>query len=836
MKSTSLLIAVVVAVWLFSDAAQCIAQTLNPQRVYPVFAMGATGVHVSIEKEMKVTVNGLEKESAAASSGLEVGDVVTSIGGRSLAVKDPRLPLGEAISAAEAGDGKLDVTVKRETQILEFQFRVPVLGPYSDQWPARCSKSAAIIDSTVRYIIKSLKPDGSYQFQNGRGSRDYLQGCLSSLFLLSTGNDAYLPNVQRHAQQLAKLAESRRNAGGHVNWQLGYQGILLSEYFLRTGDRKVLAGLQELCDWCIDNQAAGGWGHGEGVGPGYVQSGLMNHAGLPIVITLILAQECGIDVDSVAYAEAVKLMYRMAGHGCIAYGDHRSELWWSNTNGRNAMLACAFSLLSEYPQYSSASEHLAVLVTDSYFQHEFGHTGGGFNVIWRGIASVHVPESRQIHYQRQMNTLAWYYDLCRQPAGGFSILPTPPDNSRYSGLEWGTGAIGLTYTAPRRALRITGAPRSPHSVSADPPRFQWGNSNDLTFFSTHDADDFGTESDTPHQLYEALLLKGDAPPSIELCSKHLRHYSPLVRTWAGRRLGEMNDPQAINALHTASLHSDARVRRAAFDAISGYDNWRRPIRGRLPAKVVSERFLKQILTTIQDEESAWWELDGALFALGQAEPNDIRQALPLVRRFMTHEDWYLREAAFWAIVGLHADISGEEFDLLTKMYEQSRNVFERASFDSGFQMILKSDKAALDRATLANSAKRFGKTTHHPKVMLGYGVGGIHEATHRTMMVLKHFDSEIYPLMIDDFALYLKNWEPYYQHSIWLIKGSKWQPGILEILKDLGPEGQPIANQLDRITRGYEQFQTSLIPSDAKTLRSQMITAVQQWKAKHLAK
>ena len=63
--------------------------------------------------------------------------------------------------------------------------------------------------------------------------------------------------------------------------------------------------------------------------------------------------------------------------------------------------------------------------------------------------------------------------------------------------------------------------------------------------------------------------------------------------------------------------------------------------------------------------------------------------------------------------------------------------------------------------------------------------------------------------MIDDFALYLKNWKVYYQHSVWLIKGSKWQPGILAIFNELGPEGQPIANQLDKITRSYDQFETS---------------------------
>ncbi|MDA8967703.1 HEAT repeat domain-containing protein, partial [bacterium] len=600
----------------------------------------------------------------------------------------------------------------------------------------------------------------------------------------------------------------------------------------RTGDQTVLPGLQELCDWCIDNQAAGGWGHGEGVGPGYVQSGLMNHAGAPILITLILSQECGINVEPIAYANAMKLMYRMAGHGCIAYGDHRSELWWSNTNGRNSMLACAFSLLNEHPQYQAASQHLARLVTDSYFQPEFGHTGGGFNVIWRGIASVHVPKTQQYYYHRQMKALTWYYDLTRQPGGGFSILPTPPDNGRYSGVDWGTGAIGLTYTAPRRTLRITGAPRTQHSVSSKPPAFVWGNANDLRFLSTRGPRDYGPDIDHPDEIYSKLLEDKDNAPTVAYCIKYMRHYSPLVRTWAGRRLGEMKTPKAIAALRKASLHTDPRVRRAAFDAISGYDNWRRPIRGRLPAEVVSEQFLDQILQTLNDEASAWWEIDGALFALGQAEPDDIRKQLPTIRRFTTHEDWYLREAAFWAIVGLHADIRGEEFELLSQMYEQSQHVFERASFDSGFQTILKSDKAAFDRATLINAAKFLGKTTHTPKIMLGYGTGGVHEAAHRTMMVLKHFDPKIYPLMLDDFVLYLKNWQPYYQHSIWLIKGSNWQPGILRILKDLGPEGQPLVNQLERIERDYKQFDQSRIPRDATNLADLIATAVQEWKVK----
>ncbi|MDB4419330.1 DUF6288 domain-containing protein [bacterium] len=813
-------------------STSCWAQQLNPDRVYPPFWVGTSGLYVSIEKQMQVTVKAVANSSSAADSDLAIGDVLISVGGRNLSVKDPRVPMGEAIGDAEATDGKLSINVLRGTDEAKVELTIPVLGSYSDNWPANCKKSDTIINNTAKYVAASQLPDGTYKFKSGRGIRDTLQGCLTSLFLLSTGDDIYLPNVRLHAHHLAELAETRKNAGGHVNWQLGYQGIFLCEYYLRTGDRQVLAGLQELCDWCIDNQAAGGWGHGEGVGPGYVQSGLMNHAGVPILITLILSQECGIKIDPTAYAQAMELMYRMAGHGCIAYGDHRSELWWSNTNGRNAMLACAFSLLKEHPQYLAASQHLARLVTDSYFQPEFGHTGGGFNVIWRGIASVHVPKTQMYYYHRQMKILAWYYDLTRQPDGGFSILPTPPDNGRYSGVDWGTGAIGLTYTAPRRKLRITGAPRTQHSIAATPPAFEWGNENDLQFFSTFGSPDYGPDIDHPDKIYTKLLEIGAPAPTVSYCSKYLRHYSPLVRTWAGRRLGEMKTPKAIEALQRASLHSDPRVRRAAFDAISGYDNWQRPIKGRLPASVISAQFLEQILQALKNDQSAWWEIDGALFALGQAEPSDIRKNLPLIRKFCSHEDWYLREAAFWAITGLHADITGQEFGILTQMYEQSQHVFERASFDSGFQTILINDKAAFDRASLINSAKRLGKTTHDPKIMLGYGTGGVHEAAHRTMMVLKHFNPDIYPLMIGDFTLYLKNWEPYYQHSIWLIKGSKWQPGILNILENLGPEGRPIVNQLERITNEYGNYDQTRIPRDALNLRDQIVNSVNHWKEK----
>lgn len=801
-------------------------QELRTDRTYPDFGVGPTGIVARIEAGHDVLVASIAPGSPAAGAGLAVGDVVLVAEGLEVARSfDPRVPLGRAIGLAEV-EGLLDLEVRRGEESLEVTIELEPLGAYGAGWPLGCAKSAAIIEGAVEYVLASQQEDGAYVFGSERPERDGLKGCLAGLFLLSTGSDAHLDAVRR---QVLPLAEKVRERPTTSNWHLGYQGILLAEYHLRTGDERVLPGLESLCDQAVSAQAAGGWGHGGIPGPGYVQSGLMSSAGVPVLTTLLLAAECGIEVDRRALREAVRFFYRMVGHGCVPYGDHRSELWWSNTNGRNGMLACALAL-SEQRELSLAASHLATLVADSYHQPEFGHTGGGFNVIWRGLASIHVPEARRGHYERQMRELAWYYDLCRQPDGGFSILPTPPDNKRYQGAGWGTGAIGLTYTAPRRTLRITGAPRTAHSHHVEPFELGWGTERDLAFLSTRDAEGFGEEEWDPREVYGRLLGRQKSRSSVEFEARHLRHYSPLVRSWAARALGARNDEAAQAALGQALRHPDPRVRRAGFDGLSGYDNWSRPMRGKVAAEVVSRLAMPAISETLEDPEASWWEVDGALFALGRARPEDIRSRMSDILSLAEHEEWYLREAAFWALVGLGEEITTGEFERVGAAYHRSRHVFERASFDGGFRQLLGRSRAALDRAAVV---AMLGDTTHSPRVAEGYGVAAVHEAAHRTMMILRHFDDEVYAELIDDFVLYLSAWEPYHQHSKWLISGSKWQDGLLRVLDRLGPDGAALRAALGGLLDRWGDFDPARMGKDGRALEGTLRERLAAWDELH---
>ncbi|MAG58506.1 MAG: hypothetical protein CMJ83_19635 [Planctomycetes bacterium] len=757
-------------------------QKLSPKKTYPAFTIGVTGIEASIEPGFLVTVQRAGKGTPG--DGLVVaGDVILAAGGRALAGPDPRVALGTALTEAEAKGGRLGLRIRRDGRERNVQIRVPILGPYGKTWPRACPKSRRIVSETAAWIASIQADDGGYRIgPRKRSERDGLQACLLGLFLLSTGEDRYLENVARQARALAKKLERRP---GNSSWQIGYQGILLAEYFLRTGDRTVRLGLRSLCQRAVETQVAGSWGHSGTVGPGYVQSGLMNSAAVPVLTLLALGRECGVGVDEAAFQKSLRFFFRMAGHGCVCYGDHRAELF-PNTNGRNSKLACALSLIDD-PRCQAAAQHLATLVADSYYAPEFGHTGGGFNVMWRGMGSVHVPTSRGASYRRQMDRLSWYFDLTRLPAGGFSMLPTPPSEKRYTGVLWGTGAVALNYTAALKTLRITGAPRTRHAVTPPKVDLDWGAAADRRFLSTADAAGFGQGAPDPDVVWRSLFDTRRSTAEVGMAARHLLHYSPMVRTWAARVLAQRADEAAIDALANAAAHRDPRVRRAAFDAVSGYDNWGRAThpgrrRGRIPADVASAGFLPAILKTLRNRSAAWWEIDGALWALGRCKPEDVRRNLALVRGFARHREWYLREASYWAQVGLGRTINSAEFVFLARMYAEERHVFVRSSYDAGFQALLRGARVKLDPPTERRVAAILGKTLHSAPTLSDYGPAGQHEVTHRTMMVLKHFPKTVWRHVVKDAIVYLKTWTPESQHAGWLITGSKWQPGLLKVL------------------------------------------------------
>lgn len=792
---------------------------MNPdaqsKSAYPAFSVGVTGLKLTLEKGLLVTVSDMIAGSPAAGK-FTKGQVVVGVNGRSFAGagNDPLVMLGEAVGEAEAKDGKVVFELKGGTKIT---VTIPVLGAYSETWPLKCQKSAKIIQQTRATILSSALLSG--------GS---IQSMLAGLFLLSTGEEQDLAAVKPMIMRIA----GKPTTGGDSNWPRGYQGILLAEYYLRTGDKTVLPGLKSLADGCAESQYTGGWAHGglaKEQNMGYVQGGLMNPAGAPILTALILAKECGVEVKEPMFTEALHLFYRFAGHHSVPYGDHRPEAWMS-CNGKNGMLACGLQLLPNDP-YQSAGQYLATDMADSYRWVRAGHTGGGFDVIWRSMAAHLVPADKTNHYRTHMKRLAWYYDLSRQPGGGFSMV----GEERYSGLEWGTGGMGLAYTAPLRKLRILGLSPTTYSQPVKVPVRPWGNANDDLFPRTANCEGYGADDLEPHELFEAIE-KGDK----KVCARALLNYNSVIRIEAAKKLAEL---QAVDELAKALGHPDPRVRRAACEGISNDNGFFRGMEGRCKSaftpEQVSARFLPGLAKILKNPQSALWEVDGALYAMSKAKPEDVRKNLTLITPWLKHEEWYLHESAFWALVGLGHTIQPAEMFMLAEVFAQEKHSKPQGDYGTALEYLFKKQKVSLSAADMKKCVAIMGRQISDPQIPRGTADPARQQCAFKTGMLFKKMDRSVYAMAADEYAGYMKTWTPEYQHALWLVAGSRWTDSMTTILEAQGKDGKVLCQALKATIASVESGKLKIPDRDPgtgganKKVLSVLKEAVEKWEGKY---
>jgi hypothetical protein len=189
---------------------------------------GPVGIGIElVQPAFGMKVANVEKGSPAEATGkLKPGQIIETINGQKLKDIDPRIQLGQIIAAAEAGDGAVRLMVKDTPAAAaqEVVVKIPVLGAYSKTWPLNCPKSDKIVRGFADYLAK---PDSHKGFYG-----------IGMLFLLSTGEDKDIAPVKQWVHGfVGKPAPD-------YAWHLGYAGIPLCEYYLRTGDPVALPVIQ----------------------------------------------------------------------------------------------------------------------------------------------------------------------------------------------------------------------------------------------------------------------------------------------------------------------------------------------------------------------------------------------------------------------------------------------------------------------------------------------------------------------------------------------------------------------------------------------------------------
>ncbi len=598
---------------------------------------GPVGMGIDlIQPAFVMRISHIEEGSPAAATGkLEKGQIIKSINGQKLAEIDPRIQLGQILAKAEATDGVLKFVIKGETQPVIV--KVPVLGAYSKTWPLNCPKSDKIVRGVANYLAQPGATEGL--------------GGIGMLFLLSTGEEKDLKVVRDWA----------RTASAHrYPWYIGYGGIGLCEYYLRTGDESVLVTIQKLVDNAVKGQYLDAWMGRGGVSPTY-GNGHLNAAGTLVVAFCMLAKECGADVPDHAFHGSLVHFYRYAGRGGNPYGDNRTEVGFVD-NGKNGKLAFAMAAAAALTPngkdsvYAAARDACAMqsFYTTSFMLH--GHTGGGIGEIWRSAAMGLLHEKRPKQYREFMDHRQWHYDLSRRFDGSFGIL----GGAGYDKEQWGV-AYPLAYTIPRKTLRISGAPPTKFSKQFQLPKQPWGTKADNKFLSLEavpDADgkrqDLTTESLAKDSSMQFLRrFHGADQPTDDVIRQYIHHQDHNIRFVAANKAlgvnsgyigwrspgGKVRKELVMEFLR----HKDPRVRRAMFSAIVKRSD------------VLNQQIFDLAVRAVKDPVEAWSVKDPALQVIGHAPADWIVPHVDHLLPYLEHDEWWLQNAALTALTPVVAD-------------------------------------------------------------------------------------------------------------------------------------------------------------------------------------
>lgn len=552
---------------------------------------------------------------------INVDDVIVGINGKPFA-DDARKMLALAIQEAEkpVNQGVLKLSIWRAGKTQDVQLNLRPIGEYSPTAPFDCPKSKLIFDEACRVLEQeSLKDD--------------LWGAVNGLALLSTGKAEYLPRLQEFARKLGPKTLKLELRPGMVIWEWGYRNLFLCEYYLLTGDQEVLHAIREYTITLAKGQSMyGTFGHGianvttEGELHGSIPPyGPVNAAGLIGNLAIVMGKKCGVEHPEInpAIERASKFFGYYVDKGAIPYGEHMP---WPNhdNNGKNAMTAVMYAVQNDR---INEARYFAKMVTASYQNREYGHTGQGFSYLWGALgANAGGPLAASAF----MKQASWHLDLVRRTDGSFTYdggeqygPGRTEDNtyfgkSSYFGLS-PTATYVLTYSLPLKKLLITGR---------DANQKNWLAPKDVTEAIQSGRFDLVRSTLKVDELLTALgdwspVARGWAAEEIAKRPEKMQLVPTLIklaegpdahkRQGAAEALGYIKSADALPVLVRLLVHEDRWLRVKAANALRNMGD---------TAKTVVPEMLKAVVSTAEPLKPIVWadpiqlthgELAAALF-------------------------------------------------------------------------------------------------------------------------------------------------------------------------------------------------------------------------------
>lgn len=450
------------------------------------YNLGITGMRVVLLKDepTRLLVKYVFPRTPAHGK-IQEGDVLVGVNGKPFVTphKDgygvdvfggdgPLKDFGLALEACQGKKprGKLTVHVLRKGKTVKVNLSVGTrYGMYGKNFPFDCRKSDLILGELLEYLAGQQGDDGSW-------GPPHLN-TFAPLALLASGNRKYLPLVKKNVEMHARTTKAA-DEGGLINWRYMAAGIVMSEYYLATGEKWVLPELKEVYDFLCysqytkpsqigdsarkrklprdDKQGLGGWGHN----PGYEGYGPIAMITAQGALAWALLERCGIEVNRRRHEMAYDFLARGTGkNGYLWYADGVSDdAKWADM-GRTGASALAHFLS---PYRDTKHRETALLQARAIGEHpETLPDTHGSPVMGMGYTALGAFLDRA-SFRKMMDSNRWWFTLAQCADGTFYYQPNRDNNAQDFGGRSrlsASAAVAFIFSLKKENLQISGAKR-----------------------------------------------------------------------------------------------------------------------------------------------------------------------------------------------------------------------------------------------------------------------------------------------------------------------------------------------------------------------------------------
>ena len=435
---------------------------------------------------------------------LKLGDEIIGVNGEPFNRNFSRR-MGEAIDSSQGHGRVLSLDITRAGKPITVNFPTPTCGSFSDTYPAKCHKSAIILEKACDWLARHQWPNG--KLESDRNSGYLVLTAVAGLDWLATGNRKYKKNIDLTAKYMIEYFAAKRNPDGHFGgvslegWQLMYGAMFLSEYYLASHDGRVLPTLHWINDEIHYLQFRNispktlatlrakypdpretepdyepfppYWFAHELVTADVRLSRSQDcHLGVNTANALVAWQllgECGVAVDRDTITKTLDYVEVAGPSGQMPHTGSRHQPGNdSGAFGRTGILAVACQMENKRPEYSQKIRDILVrdFPENCFISPHSSSMGKAWGLI--GLAAL----DREA-FRKAMDDIKYDFDLIRLPDGRFVANPGPDPrgdhwdltspHQRY-GHVWTTAFNAFIFSLSSEHLRLTGGGKA-HAVA-----------------------------------------------------------------------------------------------------------------------------------------------------------------------------------------------------------------------------------------------------------------------------------------------------------------------------------------------------------------------------------